>query len=319
MTTAAEGNVAPDQSPRIATCPDPVQWAVDAVVRGGGLPVDLLDAPEAVVCTQITPKYVDELRGILAAQPDLKWVQLPAAGVERVFEAGLIDRRRLWTSAKGAFSDPVAEHALALTLAGLRQLPERIRATSWGMPGGISLFDQPVTIVGGGGITKSLLGLLRPFRAVVTVVRLHPITLSGADRTVGTDQLVEALGDATVVILTLALTPQSRRIIGRTELAAMRPDAWLVNVARGRLVDTDALVDALESGAIAGAALDVTDPEPLPAGHPLWRLENCIITPHTADTQEMVEPLLAHRITENVRRFASGDELVGLVDVDLGY
>jgi phosphoglycerate dehydrogenase-like enzyme len=99
----------------------------------------------------------------------------------------------------------------------------------------------------------------------------------------------------------------------------MERHAWLVNVARGGLVDTRALVDALRTGQIGGAALDVTDPEPLPPGHPLWDLPNCLITPHTADTLEMTEPLLTKRIEENVRRLAAGQDLVGLVDPDLGY
>jgi phosphoglycerate dehydrogenase-like enzyme len=99
----------------------------------------------------------------------------------------------------------------------------------------------------------------------------------------------------------------------------MSTSAWLVNVARGRHVDTDALTAALSSGVIAGAALDVTDPEPLPDGHPLWDLENCIVTPHTADTIEMVIPLLADRIRTNVRRLVAGEPLVGLVDASAGY
>ncbi|HEY6276505.1 MAG TPA: NAD(P)-dependent oxidoreductase [Streptosporangiaceae bacterium] len=99
----------------------------------------------------------------------------------------------------------------------------------------------------------------------------------------------------------------------------MAPGAWLVNVARGGLVDTGALVDALRAGRIGGAALDVTEPEPLPAGHPLWDLGNCLITPHTADTEEMTRPMLADRITDNVRRLIAGEKLAGLVDPDLGY
>jgi phosphoglycerate dehydrogenase-like enzyme len=120
-------------------------------------------------------------------------------------------------------------------------------------------------------------------------------------------------------VLTVALTPQTRGLIGRAELAAMEPDAWLVNVARGGVVATEALTAALQKGQIGGAALDVTDPEPLPAGHPLWDLPTCLITPHTADTEEMTQPLLAARITENVRRLAAGTELVGLLDPGLGY
>jgi phosphoglycerate dehydrogenase-like enzyme len=122
-----------------------------------------------------------------------------------------------------------------------------------------------------------------------------------------------------VVFLALALTPGTERIIGPAELAAMPPGCWLVNVARGPLVDTAALVTALRDGTISGAALDVTDPEPLPDGHPLWALANCIITPHTADTPEMVDRLLAQRIQANVARFAAGQPLIGLVDPAAGY
>ena len=246
-------------------------------------------------------------------------MQLPMAGVELMAEAGVLDRRRQWTSAKGAYAEPVAEHALALLLAGLRYLPERARAHSWGKPAALSLFDQPLTIVGGGGIATVLLRLLEPFRARVTVVRQRAEPLAGAVRTLSTPRLHEALAGARAVVLTLALTPQSRGLIGRKELQAMDQRAWLVNVARGALVDTEALVEALRSRQIGGAALDVTDPEPLPAGHPLWDLPNCLITPHTADTEQMTQPLLAGRIAENVRRLATGRELAGRVDLDHGY
>ena len=192
-------------------------------------------------------------------------------------------------------------------------------ARSWGEPGGVSLFDQPVTVVGGGGIATVLLRLLEPFRARVTVVRRLPEPVPGAAETIGSDRLAEALPGALAVVLTLALTPQTRGLIGRAELAAMGSGSWLVNVARGGLVDTGALTDALRAGQIGGAALDVTDPEPLPSGHPLFYLPNCLITPHTADTEEMTRPLLADRIAENVRRLKAGQQLVGQVDPDLGY
>jgi len=302
-------------SPPVAIAPAAEEWAVAAIRSGGGEVVPLDQRPVGLVWTD--PGTVEGLRGVLAAHPEIGWVQLPLAGVEGA--AGVIDRQRRWTSAKGAYAEPVAEHALALTLAGLRQLTVRARARSWGEPAGVSLFDQPVTIVGGGGIATALLRLLAPFRAPVTVVRRQAEPVPGAARTVGTARLPEALAGARVVVLALALTPSTRGLIGRAELAAMEHYAWLVNVARGGLVDTAALVGALQGGQIGGAALDVTDPEPLPPGHPLWDLPNCLITPHTADTLEIIHPLLAHRIEENVRRLAAGHELVGRVDPDLGY
>jgi phosphoglycerate dehydrogenase-like enzyme len=136
---------------------------------------------------------------------------------------------------------------------------------------------------------------------------------------VGPDRLEDSLRSAVVVFLALSLTPATERIISRRQLEMMNERAWLVNVARGRHVDTPALVDGLRAGVIAGAALDVTDPEPLPEGHPLWTMPNCIITPHTADTWEMVLPRLAARIRENVARFAAGEPLVGPVDPAQGY
>jgi phosphoglycerate dehydrogenase-like enzyme len=302
---------------RVAVGPGPASWAAEAIRNGGGEVVGLDEDPVGLVWTE--GSAMDALRSALATRPNISWVQLPAAGSERAFQAGVVDRKRRWTSAKGAFAEPVAEHALALILAGLRQLKVRARARTWGKPAGESLFDQPVTVVGAGGIATVLMRLLEPFRTPVTVVRQHREPVSGAVRTLTTDRLTEALVGARAVVLTVALTPQTRGLISRAELAAMEPDAWLVNVARGGVVDTEALTAALQQGQIGGAALDVTDPEPLPAGHPLWDLPTCLITPHTADTEEMTQPLLARRITENVRRLSAGQELVGLLDPDLGY
>ena len=307
----------PGTGPRIAVGPGPAPWAAEAIRRGGGEVVALDQDPVGLVWTD--GGAMDALRSALASRPEISWVQLPQAGVERAFQAGVVARQRQWTSAKGAFAEPVAEHALALILAGLRQLKVRARARTWGQPAGESLFGQPVTVVGAGGIATVLLRLLEPFGTPVTVVRRQAEPVAGAARTVGVDRLTEALAGARAVVLTVALTPQTRGLIGRAELAAMESDGWLVNVARGGVVDTEALVEALHAGQIGGAALDVTDPEPLPAGHPLWDLPNCLITPHTADTEEMTEPLLARRIAENVRRLAAGQALVGLLNPDLGY
>jgi phosphoglycerate dehydrogenase-like enzyme len=307
----------PGAGPRIAVGPGPAPWAAEAIRRGGGEVVALDRDPVGLVWTD--GGAMDALGSALASRPEISWVQLPQAGVERAFQAGTVDPRRRWTSAKGAFAEPVAEHALALILAGLRQLKIRARARSWGEPAGESLFGQPVTVVGAGGIATVLLRLLEPFGTPVTVVRRQAEPVPGAARTLSTDRLTEGLAGARAVVLTVALTPQTRGLVGRAELAGMEPDAWLVNVARGGVVDTEALTAALQMGQIGGAALDVTDPEPLPAGHPLWDLPNCLITPHTADTEEMTQPLLAGRITENVRRLAAGQELVGLLDPGLGY
>lgn len=304
-------------APRVAIGPSSVGFAEDAVVAGGGIPVKADERADALVW--LSAHDMEGLKEILDGEARIRWVQLPFAGVEKAVEAGVIDPSRLWSCAKGSYAEPVAEHALALALAGLRCLPERLRARSWGSPAGTSLYGAPVTIVGGGGIAEELLRLLAPLGAVTTVVRRQPQPLAMAKRTVGPEKLDEVIASATVVFLALALTPATERIISRPQLEAMHDRAWLVNVARGRHVDTDALVEALRAGTIAGAGLDVTDPEPLPDGHPLWGLPNCIITPHTADTWEMVLPRLAARIEENVARFVAGEPLVGPVDPAQGY
>jgi phosphoglycerate dehydrogenase-like enzyme len=304
-------------APRVAVGPFPSDFAVEAVHSGGGQVVELADGPDSLVW--LDPSDVDGLKVWLGQVPDARWVQLPSAGIERVAAAGLLDDARIWTCAKGAYAEPVAEHALALALAGLRHLPVRVEARSWGIPAGTSLYDQDVTILGGGGIATSLLGLLAPFRVRATVVRRNPLPMAGAAQVLPVEALHDALPGALVVFLALALTPQTTGIIGATELAAMNEAAWLVNVARGRHVVTADLVEALDAGSIGGAALDVTDPEPLPDGHPLWGRHDCIITPHTADTIEMVVPLLAARIRTNVERLTAGDPLVGQVDLAAGY
>ncbi len=306
---------------RIAIGPQPAPFAVEAVRAGGATVVD--PGPSVDGLVWLSAHDVDGLRHALAAG-SYRWVQLPFAGVEQIAAGGLFDHGRfdhglVWTSAKGAYAEPVAEHALALALAGLRHLPERITARSWGAPKATTLFDADVVILGGGGITATLLRLLAPYRVRSTVVRRTATPVDGASRTVGADQLHDVLPGALVVFLALALTPATEKVIDRRALADMDETAWLVNVARGGHVDTDALVAALRRRSIAGAALDVTEPEPLPDGHPLWTEPNCIITPHTADTQEMVEPLLARRIRANVAHLLAGEDLEGIVDVIAGY
>ena len=304
-----------NDAPRVAVAPESApDWVAEAVRRGGGRVVEPPDAEALVWFGAIQP---NDLAPVLAEATRARWVHLPWAGVEPYVP--LLSTDRVWTCGKGVYAEPVAEHAMLLALAGLRDLPRRVRATAWEASGGTSLYDRRVTIVGGGGIAEELLRHLAVYRCEVTVVRRRDVPLAGAARLVTVDQLHDALPGAQVVFLALALTPETAGIIGAGELARMDPSAWLVNVARGGHVVTDDLVHALQTGTIAGAALDVTDPEPLPVGHPLWDLPNCIITPHTANTVDMARPAIERRITDNVGRFASGAPMIGLVDVVAGY
>lgn len=301
--------------PRIALAPEPGPiWLREAIEAGGGHLVPLAECEAIIWADAHDP---DGLVAALAQAPGAEWVQLPFAGIEN-FLPHLDDDRR-WTCGKGVYAGPVAELALTLGLAGLRGLGTYARATSWSGPLGHGLVGGNVTIVGGGGIAEALVALLQSFDCHITVVRRNVQDMEGVDTVVDTDRLADALTGADLVVLALALTPETDGLIGRDELALMEPHAWLVNVARGRHIVTDDLVDALRSGVIGGAGLEVTDPEPLPDDHPLWALDNCIITPHTGTTPEMARPLLAARVRANVRRFAVGDDLLGPVDLDAGY
>jgi phosphoglycerate dehydrogenase-like enzyme len=161
--------------------------------------------------------------------------------------------------------------------------------------------------------------LLAPFGCDVTVVRRSSDELPGASRTVGPDALADVLPATDVLVVAAALTPQTKGIVDAAALASLPDDAWIVNVGRGPQVVTDALVEALTQQRLGGAVLDVTDPEPLPPDHPLWRFENVIITPHTSCPGELAVPYLLERVAENVARFGRGAELTGMVHVDAGY
>ena len=289
-------------------------WLAEAITDGGGEVVALEEA-EGIVWAD--PRNPEALVPALEAAPDARWVQLPFAGIENFVH--LVDRDHLWTCGKGVYAEPVAELALGLALAGMRSVGTYARERSWSRPAGRNLLGARVTILGGGGITASLVRLLQPWECHITVVRRASEPIEGVDAVLAADRYAEALPGADLVVLALALTPETEGIIAADELSLMEPHAWLVNVARGRHIVTDDLVTALRHGEIGGAGLDVTDPEPLPDGHPLWSLPNCIITPHVGNTPEMAVPLLAERVRANVRRFAAGEELLGPVDVDLGY
>ena len=260
------------------------------------------------------------LADTLEANPQLEWVQLPFAGVDAFNQ--IIQAKPVFTSAKRSYSEPVAEHALMLCMALGRILPERIRATSWGKKHADSLFDAEVLIVGGGGIAEQLVEMLLPFRSKITVVRKRPDSsfLPGfSGRIVGFEELDSELPKAQFVVLACALTDETRFLFNSDRFALMRADSYLVNISRGEIVDQDALLVALSSGQIAGAATDVTYPEPLPEGHPMWSEPRLIITPHTADTLPQVTRLFSERLRVNVNAWLSGQELTGVVDKELGY
>jgi phosphoglycerate dehydrogenase-like enzyme len=306
----------------IAVLPKPLPTYVKAVEAAGVQPQPLSEATTGVVW--LDPRTPDALAEVLDAHPRIRWVQLPFAGVDAFIP--LFGRDDVvFTSAKGAYDEPVAEHALALTLAALRQLPVFARRTSWSSQAGRSLFGLRVAVVGAGGIGRAIVRLLQPFRTHTTVVRRRQQPVEGAERVIDVDAFRADLGSFDVVILAAALTGDTRHLLGAAEFAALPDDAVVVNIARGPHIDTDALDHALRTGQIAGAAVDVTEPEPLPDDHPLWTAGNILITPHTANTWAMAEGPLSARITHNAKVFLKQEHLgrpmewEGIVDQQAGY
>jgi phosphoglycerate dehydrogenase-like enzyme len=290
---------------------------VATAVREGGGVVSPLE--EATGLVWLTLGDAAGLERVLDAHANIRWVQFPWAGVEQMVGRGVLNRPVAFTCAKGAFAKQVAEHALMLTLASLRHVVVMARTPHWHAEDPRSLHGRRVTILGGGGIAAELVRILQPFDCTVRVLRRSSTKLEGATETLEISRLPEVLPETDVLVLALALTPETRHIVGEAELALLPDHAILVNVARGAHVDTDALVAALRADRIAAAGLDVTDPEPLPEGHPLWADSRVLITSHSADSADYVTEMLCARITTNVRHLDLGLPLEGVVEPDLGY
>lgn len=304
---------------RVALSPFGEPGLVAAVQAGGG---DVADPSEAEALVWTNPIDPQGLKELLRDSP-IRWVQLPFAGIEEFVAAGVLDEQRTWTCTKGAYGAACAEHALALILAASRLLHVHVRAGTW-RPGGLGSPERRVegttaVVVGTGGIGAAFAPMARAVGMGVIGVNRSGRPLQGATRTVTVNDLHGVLPDADYVVVAAALTPETRGLFGRREFDLMSDRSWLVNVARGGHVQTDALVEALAEGSIAGAALDVTEPEPLPDDHPLWSFDNVIITPHVANTWDMALPALRSMVQRNVERFGRGEPLEGLVDPALGY
>ncbi|MCZ7589140.1 MAG: hypothetical protein M5U27_09875 [Gaiella sp.] len=303
----------------LAVTPEVLPGMAEALEAAGATLVEPSDA-DALVWT--SPGQPDRLAALL--EPRHRWVALVIAGVERWLASGVVDDARTWTCARGVYADGVAEHALALLLAAARRLPAYARAQTWRQLDTERLRGETVTILGAGAIGRRLAELLAPLGVRLVAVTRHGDRLPGFDRTYPSSALGEALPSTRYLVLTAALTDETRGIVDGAVLDALGPRGALVNVARGELVDTGALVERLRDGRLGAALLDVTDPEPLPDGHPLWALDNVLITPHVANPNagnpwdSHLAELLEH-LAGNVSAFAEGRPLAGTIDLTAGY
>ena len=293
---------------------------LDEALREAG--ADVVEPGEAEAIVWTSPGDADELAALL--EPRHRWIALVIAGIERWLASGLVDGSRVWTCARGVYADGVAEHGLALILAGARRLPASARAREWRRIPGERLRGATVTVLGAGAIGRRLAQLLAPTGARLVAVTRRGLPVAGFAETVRVSDLPGALAGTRFLVISAPLTPQTMGMVDGAMLDALGPAGAVVNLSRGEIVDTDALVERLQTRRLCAALLDVTDPEPLPAGHPLWALDNVLVTPHVAnpndgDPWDSHLPELLDHLASNVRAFGSGRPLSGVVDVDAGY
>jgi len=270
----------------------------------------------AVRAPVVTGMEIDD--DLLDHATDLDLFACAYAGTGHLPMDALEDRGVAVTNASGVHGPNIGEHVVGNLLVFARRLHEgwrRQRNREWRHFRAHELQDSTVTVVGLGAIGQAVVERLQGFGVDTVGVRYTPEKGGPTDDVVGFEgpEFEDALARTDYLVLACPLTETTRGLIGESELKTLSPEAVLVNVARGPVVDTDALVWALRSHDLRGAALDVTDPEPLPEDHPLWNLENCLITPHCSGHTPEYYSRLADVVAENVRRLDDGEELANRV------
>lgn len=268
-------------------------------------------------------------REFIDAAPQLRWIQALSAGVDRYLPLAeqLEQRGIVMTNMQGAYGPAIADHVFAMVLSlsrDLRFYSEQQSKAQWtrGKPDGqpFALEGLTMLVVGLGGIGTDVAERAHGFgMRVIATRRSGSEGPNFVERVGKPDELLQLLPQADVVAICVPLTSETERLFDARAFAAMKPGAILVNIARGKVVDTQALLEALESGRLRGACLDVTEPEPLPADHPLWRTEGVLITPHVAADSKLSEERAWELLRENVRRFGAGEPLYNVVDLKAGY
>ena len=278
----------------------------------------------------------DAFDRLLARAPRLAWVHSATSGVERALTPASRERGLIVTNARGVFSRPIAEYVLMMILAVSRRLPQLLelqRERTWQPLEGSELRDVTVGIVGLGSIGRAVGALATAFGCRVIAVRRRPETGAEAsregddlsfgeamlDRVGGPEMLPELLGESDFIVLAAPLTPETEDMINADTLSMVKRGAWLINVARGRLIDERALLRALRDGPLGGAVLDTFREEPLPALSSFYELPNVIVTPHTAWSSGRVLDRSVELFCDNLRRFANGVPLLNVVDPAAGY
>ena len=255
------------------------------------------------------------------AGADLKWVTTAATGVDGWPLGILRERKVVLTNGAGVGAIPISEYVVMGLLAGLKGLPEMVRAQDrrdWlkRPPSMAEMHGKRALIYGYGGIGRAIAERLRPFGVAVTGVRRNP---AGEPGVIAAGDWEARLPETDLLILSVPLTGATTALVGKAQLAALPKGAWVANIARGGLIDQDALIASLKSGHLGGAYLDVTDPEPLPPESELWSLPNVILTPHASWATEHLLERAAKIFVDNFERYLRHEELRNVVDMDAGY
>ena len=309
--------VAPGMSPKLA---QEIQASVPNVTivtgRGPEVAKEIVDA-DAVI-GGIRPE-------LFRTAKKLKWVHVSSAGVEKDLFPELIESDVVVTNAKNVYGPQIADHAFAFLLALTRKLNVTIPAQGqeeWrgGRDGMFELNGKTAVIIGIGGIGSQIAQRAHGFGMKVIGVDIRDMPPSvEISRVVPPDQLDSVIPLADVVFISAPHTAKSEGMMGAKEFELMKKGSYFIAVSRGKVYNTGGLVKALDEGRLAGAGLDVVDPEPLPKGHALWKFKNVVITPHTAGGSDNLGTRNDALITENIRRFAAGRTLMNVVNKKEGF
>lgn len=265
----------------------------------------------------------DRVRKVLDAAPKLRWYHTPSAGVDRLVEVREFrDRGILLTNNSGSYDIQIAEHVMAFVFGAAKQLHlyrDQQARHEWTDQTHHELRGETLVVFGAGSIGGEVVRLASAVGLRVIAIRRSGGAVPGASRVMTPDHLADAAAEADYLVVAAPLTAATRGAISRDVLARMKPSAWLINIARGAIVDEPALIDALGAGAIGGAALDTFAKEPLPADSPLWAMPNVVITPHTSNSSPKVRERTLALFVENVRRYKAGEPLLNQVNWDTGY
>lgn len=298
---------------------------VEAVQRSSydGIEDYLRDA-EVVIAWSLRPEQ-------LRVAEKLRWIHSPAAAVHQLMFPELINSDIILTNSSEVHGGVVAEHVMALVFALAKRLPQAAHFQAkreWGQealwlgrPRPLEVAEATLGLIGLGGIGRRVAKSASGFGMRVIAVREHAQrdVPDGVQQVFPSSELDQLLAQSDYVVLATPVTPGTLRLMNAARLAKMKPDAYLINVGRGPLIDEGALVQALRERKIGGAALDVFDEEPLPADSPLWGLENLFITPHIAGITEKLWERHYAFISENLRRYLKGEALLSVVDKKQGY